>query len=145
MDRNDLLAAAAAADLAATAQTPEQERAAVYAILRHREALAIGAMYAQLNSWSATPHVRERLPLRDDGDDLGQVEARLPAELVFRLGLQPNFGWDGLHSDEGMRDLLKAHPCCRVKTISGKTTVGWRRPQPRRACHFERGTLDLRT
>ena len=126
MTREMLLAGARAAELAATAQTPEQERAAVMEVMRQREAIAIGMMYSRIQRMSETPHRRECLPLRDEGDDIGQVEARLPAEFVMRLAKQKNFGMEGLFSDEGMRDMLKAIPSAAVKTVSGKTVVGWK-------------------
>jgi hypothetical protein len=134
-----LIAAADAADRAANATTPQAEYRAVMDVLAHREAMQIGLMTAQMQSLS-NARSEERLPLRDDGDDIGRVEARIPKALAFHLLQQKNFGWDGLTSDEGMRDLLKTHPACRVKTISGKTTVGYRRPV---SAVFGRGTLTL--
>lgn len=139
----DLLKAAAACDAAADATTVQQERQAVMAVLAHREAIQIGLMQAQMARCSQTPRATERLPLREDGDDIGRVEARIPRNLFFHLMQQRNFGWDGLTSDEGMRDLLKTHPVCRVKTVSGKTTVGYRGNQAKSksACVFGRGTM----
>lgn len=136
----DLLAAAAAADLAGNAASIQEERRAVMEVLRHREAIQIGLMQAKMNRISQTPRTQERLPVREDGDDIGVVEARIPRELFFHLLQQKNFGWEGLTSDEGMRDLKKTHPVCAVKTVSGKTTVGWRRPS---GVNFGRGTLVL--
>jgi hypothetical protein len=156
MDRETLLRAADAADLAANATDPEQERRAVMEIMRQKEAVAIGMMYANLRRVSDTPHLQERRPLTDDGDVIGVVEASIPAELFYRLGRQKNFGFDGFYSNEGMKDVLKAHPVCRVKTVSGKTTVGWRgqksevgslksEVRSRTAAMFGRGTLNLAT
>lgn len=137
-----LLAAAQAAEMAAAAETPQQEYAAVMEVLHHREALQIGLIGARMNQCSQSPRLQERLPLREDGDDIGRVEARIPKDLFFHLMQQKNFGWDGMTSDEGMRDLLKTHPICKVKTISGKTTVGYRRKV---TATFGRGTLQLAT
>lgn len=153
MDPTTLLRAAAAADAAAAAETPEQERAAVMAVMREKEAMQIGLMYARLAKASDNPHLQERLPVRESGDDIGVVEARIPADLLFRLGQQKNFGWDGVYSNEGMRDIIKAHPFTKVKTVSGKTTVpvNWNKnnrisheqPPRRGKINFGRGTLDL--
>lgn len=161
MDQASLLRAADAAEAAANALDPEQERRAVMAVMREKEALKIGLMYAQLNRISATPHQQVRKPLSDEGDDIGVVEASIPAELFYRLGRQDNFGFDGFYSNEGMKDVLKAHPFCKVKTVSGKTTVGWRgqvqSPKPNAQSpnlkpptsnsrvYFGRGTLNLAT
>jgi hypothetical protein len=120
MDQKQLLAAAEAAERVANAQTPEEQRIADMAMMRHTEALKIGLMYAQLNQVSETPHVTECLPVRDEGDDIGVIEARIPAELFYRLCQQKNFGQEGFYSAEGIRDIQKAHPFTKVKTVSGK-------------------------
>lgn len=147
MDRQSLLRAANAADQAAAAQTPEEERRAVMAVMREKEAMQIGHLYARLGRVSETPHQRERRPLTDDGDVIGVVEASIPADLLFRLGRQQNFGWDAIFSDEGMRDLKKAHPFIAVTTVSGKTTISMSSRASRRApaAVFGRGTLNLAT
>lgn len=67
----------------------------------------------------------ERLPLMEDGHEFGRVVARIPKAAYFHLLQQKNFGQDGMFSDDGMKDLLKAFPQCRVKTVSGKITSGW--------------------
>jgi hypothetical protein len=149
MDRETLLQAAAAADRAAAATDPEEERRAVMEIMRQKEALKIGLMYAELDRISQTPHQQVRKPLADDGDDIGVVEASIPAELFFRLGRQDNFGFDGFYSDEGMKDVLKAHPFCKVRTVTGKTVVGYTggraATRGRNRVNFGRGTLNLAT
>jgi hypothetical protein len=38
---------------------------------------------------------------------------------------RPGFGYEGLTSDEGMRDILRDNPQCRVRTVSGKVMSGW--------------------
>lgn len=145
MDQKQLLAAADAAERVANAQSPEEQRIADMAMMRHTEALKIGMMYARLNRVSDTPHLTERLPLRDEGDDIGVVEARIPQELVFRLCQQKNFGPDGFYSDEGIRDIHKAHPFTKVKTVSGKLMVGSAGVPARSSgrVNFGRGTLNL--
>lgn len=136
----ELLEAANACDRAADAATVQEERRAVMDVIAHQEAIQIGLITAEMNRRSQTPHTTERLPLRESGDDIGQMEARIPKKLFFHLLQQKNFGYDGLTSDEGMRDLLKAWPSCRVKTISGKTTVGYRR---KAGMNFGRGTIEF--
>ncbi len=145
-----LLAAAQACELAAEAPAgSEQELRAVYAVLQQREAMQIGLIQSEMGKLSGPLPGHERLPLRDEGYDFGEVEARVPKKLFWHLMQQKNFGWDGFTSDEGMRDLLKAYPACRTKTVSGKTTVavtshlgkGSRRAAGR--VNFGRGTLQL--
>jgi hypothetical protein len=149
MDQGSLLRAAQAAEQAGAAQSPEDERRAVMAVMREREAIQIGLMYARLRRMSDTPHAQQRRPLMEDGDVIGVVEARIPKELFFRLGRQENFGFDGFYSDEGMKDVLKAHPFCKVKTVSDKITVPVNglggRSERRSRCAFGRGTLNLAT
>ena len=145
-----LLAAARAADMAAKAQTPQEERRAVMEVLAHKEAIQIGLIQARMAKASQNPHLTERIPLRQDGDDIGRVEARIPKALFFHLMQQKNFGWEGMTSDEGMRDLLKTHPVCRVKTVSGKTVVGYGSgkrglTRSQRRVNFGRGTINLAT
>lgn len=145
INRQKLLAAAQAAEIAAAADTPEAEMRAVMAVWEHKEAIQIGLITERMQRLSQTPHVHERLPLVADGDDFGRVEARIPKDLFFHLAQQRNFGMDGFTSDEGMRDLLQTHPACKVKTISGKTTVGYtggaqRSARPTRAV-FGPGTM----
>jgi hypothetical protein len=65
---------------------------------------------------------RTARPLEDDGHEWGRIEARIPQAVWFQLQQQENFGFEGLMSDEGMRDILKRWPQCRVKAVSGKVT-----------------------
>jgi hypothetical protein len=74
----------------------------------------------------------ERLPLVDnEGNEIGRVVASIPRDMFFHLmnrrDLDPD--WiktsDGVH--EVMKDVLKDNPSCRVKTVSGKTGVGYER------------------
>lgn len=146
IQREKLLAAADAAEMTANAETPQAELRAVMAVMAHKEAIEIGLITATMNRCSQSPKLEERLPLRESGDDIGRVEARIPKRLFFHLLKQKNMGWEGLTSDEGMRDVLKAYPICKVKTISGKTTVpvGANFGRSRKAsATFGRGTLVL--
>lgn len=148
IDREKLLAAARAADMAAAAETPQQEWRAVMEVLAHRETIQLGLMTSEMNGLSQNPHHEERLPIRDEGDDIGRIEARIPKKLFFHLMQQRNFGFDGFCDDGGMRDFLKTHPACAVKTVSGRTTVSVGRNfstgRRRKALvNFGRGTLNL--
>ena len=149
IDSGKLLAAANAADMAANAETPQEEMRAVMEVLAHKEALQIGLIGAQMAKLPGSSR-EERLPLREGGDDIGRVESRIHKRLFFHLMQQKNFGWEGLTSDEGQRDLRKTHPACFPKTVSGKTTVpvgasftnNFRR---KAGFVFGRGTLNLAT
>lgn len=68
----------------------------------------------------------ERLPLTDhDGYEFGRVVAQVPKTEFFTLLKQHNFGMEGFTSEEGLRDLLRDRPHCRVKTVSGKIMAGY--------------------
>ena len=145
----DLLAAARAADMAAMAETPEQEMAAFMAIAAHQETIQIALMNQHINAIAAAHVAQERLPLREEGDDIGVVEARIPKDLAFHFMQQRNFGWEGFSDDGGMHDFLKAYPQCRVKTVSGKTVSGWtprgqRRTARKEYARFAPGTLVIK-
>ena len=145
-----LLQAAEACERAATAQTPSEQMRADYEVLCHREAIQIGLMQAELARCSQSARPSECLPLRAEGDDFGRVRSRIPAKLFFHLLKQKNFGWEGLTSEEGQRDILKTNPVCRVKTVSGKTTVGYvgekqKIESRKQKYHFAPGTLKLAT
>ena len=120
---------------------------AVMEIVQHKEAIKIGLMQAEMQKRSQSPHLEERLPLRAEGDDFARVEARIPKDLFFHLVKQRNFGVDGFCDDGGMEDFLKTHPSCRVKTVSGKTVVGYagkgQSQKRERAAIFGRGTIEL--
>lgn len=143
----DLLAAAEACMQAADAADVQTERRAAFEIAQHQETIRLGLIRARHERLSQTPHVCQRLPLRIDGEDYGRVEARIPKEEFWHLVQQQNFGYEGFLDDGGLRDLLKTRPACRVQTISGRTTIGWRAPAapPPRRVQFGRGTLNLAT
>ena len=152
METRRLLQAADALERAAKATDPAEQRAADYEVLRHQEAIQVGLMQAEMAKFSDTPHALEALPLRAEGDDFGRVRRRMPACVFFHLMKQKNFGWDGMASDEGQRELDKAYPTTKVTTISGKTTVGWKPGMSREGAkgakagvRFGRGTLNLAT
>lgn len=68
----------------------------------------------------------KRKPIQIEGEDWAYVESRMPAEMWWHLYKQPNYGWDGLRSDSGQRELKKAYPVFFPKQVSGKIQVGWR-------------------
>lgn len=98
---------------------------------------------AHLNRFAGNP-LNEALPLRDDGEDFAIVEANVPSAVAMAIETDPRFGPDYLKDPSGMKEFLKYHPQCRVKTVSGKTTVGWREKTQRRVT-FGRGTIQLAT
>lgn len=67
-------------------------------------------------------------PLRLGGRDLGRVTAEIDARVFARLVKQKNFGWAGLRSAEGRKELVKAGLATPVETVSGKTQVGYTGP-----------------
>lgn len=143
------LEAARAAEKAADACGTEAELAATFQALRYMEEIQVAMLNAELQRQAPTSERRpECLPIRDEGDDIGVVQARIPKHVFFGLMQQKNFGWEGLTSDEGMRDVLKAYPQFGVKTVSGKTVVGYRRAgetgkRRKGGVKFGRGTLVL--
>ena len=125
MTADELIAAADACEAAANAADRQAELRAQMEIIRHQETIQMGLIAARMNRLSQTPHRIERLPLRDDGDDIGRVQSSIPKGLFFHLLHQKNFGWEGLCSDEGQRDIAKAYPATQVKTVSGKIQSGY--------------------
>jgi hypothetical protein len=126
ISRGELEAAAIACDFAANATTAEEEMQAMTQILRHQRAIQLTLAAQDLSRYGGPPPDHERLPIRDDGDDIGFVVARIPEKLYWGLYFQKDFGPEGFTSDEGLRDITKHFPVCRTKTISGKTSTGWR-------------------
>lgn len=121
----DLLAAAEVAEFAAEAQTAEQQMAAMTQVLQYQRAIQIGLTAARMNRLGNAPANNERLPLLDDGHEFGRVAARIPEDLFWTLYHQRDFGREGLFSEDGLKDVLRDFPMCRVKTVSGKITVGY--------------------
>jgi metal-dependent amidase/aminoacylase/carboxypeptidase family protein len=143
MSNAKFLEAASAAERAAAAVGTEAELAETMKVLRYMEEIEIALVNQAALAVSQTPRqTMERLPLRESGDDIGRIEARIPKNLAFRFMKQRNFGEDGFYSDEGMRDFLKAYPQYAVRTVSGKTVVGYR---GRSKVVFGPGVLDLAT
>lgn len=100
---------------------------------------------AHLNRFAGNP-LNEALPLRDGGEDFAIVEANVPSAVAMAIETDPRFGPDYLKDPAGMKDFLKYHPQCRVKTVSGKITSGYGSKTPaRRRVVFGRGTLQLAT
>lgn len=139
-------AAAAAAERAANARNADEERDAVYSILKHKEEIQIATTNMAVNRLSGPLPGSDRLPLMEDGHEFGRVVARVPKALYFGLMHQKNFGHDGFCSDEGIKDLHKAFPCTRVNTVSGKIVSGYgTKSAPRRRVNFGRGTMQFAT
>lgn len=118
-------------DRLADAVGTEAEIAELMKVLHYKEELQIATTNMAVNGAGRGRNLKVAatdtrcLPLRDDGDDFGRVEARIPKKLFFSLMKQRNFGYEGFTSDEGMRDFKKAYPQFAVETVSGKTVVGW--------------------
>jgi hypothetical protein len=144
-------AAAEAAEYAANATTVEQDMVAMTQLLRHQRTIELCQAKQQLDRFGGPPPDHERLPLMDeDGYEYGQVVARIPEALFYGLEFQKDFGRDAIHTPEGIRDICKAFPVCRTKTVSGKTTVAMRTSlkskgsSPKsRGVNFGRGTIKL--
>ncbi len=145
MDRNRFLAAAAVVDRAADAVGSPRELDEQMKALRYMEEIQIAMTNERINRGAATrARQKELLPLRDEGDDFGRVEARIPEDLFFGLMHQRNFGLDGFTSDEGMRDFGKSFPQYICRTVSGKITVGYggRRTSARRRVNLARANFN---
>lgn len=103
---------------------------------------------AHLRRFAGNP-LSEALPLRDGREEFGVVEANIPMALALDLERRPGFGPEYLKDPSGMKDFLKHHPECRVKTVSGRITSGYgSKSAPRaraRRVIFGRGTLQLAT
>lgn len=150
MSANKFLEAAAVVDRAANAVGTQEEIASTMQVLHYMEEIQIAMLNQALSRVADRASAQEeRLPLREDGDDIGRIEARIPKNLAFSLMKQKNFGFDGFTSDEGMRDFLKVYPQYGVKTVSGKTSVGYRgtrnAERGNRKVKFGRGVLNLAT
>lgn len=94
---------------------------------QRRELVEIARHEARMARAAGRPD-GEALPLTDAGQEFGRVEARIPATLFFNLAQRKGFGYAGLVSDDGLKDVLKDNPQCRVKTVSGKIVSGWTGP-----------------
>lgn len=142
----DFEAAAQAMDRASAAGSLEEEQRNVFLVLKYKEEIQVALTNQALNRYAGPMPGHERLPLRDEtGTDYGEIVARVPKTLYYGLLNQKNFGEAGFDAADGIKDLLKIHPQCRTKTVSGKTTVGWRAVQTPRRVTFGRGTLQLAT
>lgn len=100
---------------------------------------------AHLNRFAGNP-LNEALPLRDDGEDFAIVEANIPSAVAMAVETDPNFGPAYLKDPSGMKDFLKHHPQCRVKTVSGKIQSGYGSKRPaRNRVVFGRNTITFAT
>lgn len=98
-------------------------------VLQEREVFSLAKVNMEMGRRGSRPYRgREALPLTDGGDEFGRVEARIPKTLFFNLLGQKRFGWEGLTSDEGLKDVLRDFPQCRVETVSGKIVSGYTGP-----------------
>lgn len=91
---------------------------------KRREVLELAKHEEKMTRCAGRPD-NKALPLMDEGHEFGRVEARIPATLFWNLAFRDGFGWEGLQSDEGISDILKDNPQCRVNTVSGKIQSGW--------------------
>lgn len=121
-------AATALPDMSDLVQIKPAHLGALVQALERKQFEHIAVHRARLERIGGPLPEHERLPLMEDGHEFGRVEARMTKAAYFQLMNQKNFGYEGLTSDEGMRDILKAFPQFRVKTVSGKIVSGWRGP-----------------
>lgn len=92
---------------------------------QNRELVRLAACEARMNRCAGRPD-NKALPFIDEnGDEIGRIEARIPKDLFFNLVQKEGFGWEGATSDDGMKDILKSFPICRVETVSGKIVSGY--------------------
>lgn len=99
---------------------PASDAETVFEYCQQLEADRLRDLNARMNSVSHT-FTNEVRP--DEG--IGRVGARIPKELYFHLLGQNNFGKAGLDSEDGIKDVLKAFPACRVKEVSGNIQSGF--------------------
>lgn len=104
-----------------TGQSPEELKALVLNLVaRQQRNCAVQTRRLAM----VAPNCQEALPLNDGSDDYGRVIARIPKTAFFQLLKQDNFGYEGMMSDEGMKDIFKAFPQCKVKTVSPRIFSG---------------------
>jgi hypothetical protein len=97
----------------------------VIEVFQQRELAEHAAHETRMRRCAGRPDNRA-LPYRDEsGYEWGRVEARIPKTLFWNLATRKNFGWEGLHSEEGIKEILKDNPQCRVETVSLRTVSGW--------------------
>jgi hypothetical protein len=103
---------------------PRSQLPLVWQVYQELEAHRLAQLNQRINRVAAGA-AGAALPLRDGGDEFGQMVARVPRDLYFHLLQQRNFGAEGFQSDEGVRDLLKAYPQCGVTTVTNKIQTGY--------------------
>lgn len=109
------------------------------------EAKERAVLQAQLNAHeNARP---ERRFLRDErGSAYGYVAAEIPSDLYMRLRQDKQFGPAGLNCPEGLKEVLKRYPACKVKQQGSKyigTGLGRGARGARGRVKFGPGTLEL--
>ena len=89
---------------------------------------------------------QERTLLRDErGSAYGEVKAEIPVKLYMELRGMKNFGPAALNCPEGLKEVLKAYPACRVKGTGSKyigSGLGARGSGRKGRVKFGRGTMD---
>jgi len=142
----EILAAADACDAAADARSEQEQMDAFMRVMGAREHIRLVLLNRKLERLAAMrPPERSEMIL--EGDSIGWHRSRIPEDLAFQLAVQPNFGWEGLGSEEGIRDIHRAHPFTKCKYVPRRPTfaMSWRRGRARKAAAtYGRGTLDLR-
>jgi hypothetical protein len=143
------LSAAETCEKLAKSTSLQEERSAMAELLVKEHEIRAGLMaqkMKRLGELTLSGHEEKRKPLEQDGHAWGILESRMPADIWWHLYKQPNYGWEGLRSDEGQKELKKAYPIFFPKQVSGKITVGWRgnpTGEKRVAVRFAPGTLKL--
>jgi hypothetical protein len=127
--REELLSAAETCERLARSSSVQEERREMAKLIIHEHTIKAGLMaqkMKQLGGLTLSGHEERRKPIQIEGQDWAYVESRMPAEMWWHLYKQPNYGWEGLRSDEGQRELRKAYPVLFPKQVTGKISVGWR-------------------
>lgn len=143
--QQSLHAAANACERVANSRTPEERRLAVLQVMQHRITLQVAGLQAGIARQGSYLPGHERKALKIEGDEYGEVEARIPKKLFFHLVRQKNMGLDGIYSDEGMRDLKQAFPFIRTKYVSNTVSFsrGGRWSGAKSGATFGKGVLHL--
>ncbi len=128
VNREDLLTAAKNCEKYAKAETIQEERMAMADIVASEHIINAALMAKRMKQFGGltmTGRQEERRPIQVEGQDWAYVESRMPADIWWHLYKQKNYGWEGLKSNEGQKELRKAYPVFFPKQVSGKMQVGW--------------------
>lgn len=103
---------------------------------RERARLHLEAARAQA---LANARAREKIPLAADGDEFGEIEARIPINSFMYWGQRPDVGWDCWSDDGFINEYLRDNPQSRVKTVqpNGRIVVGYSGPPRRTVKRYE--------